>query len=592
MRPHFPAACGKSFPGTGFGRAGFAGAAEGREWAAVRDGQTGSNITNIINTMADFIYQEPFPVGEDKTKYRLLTKEYVKVVECDGRKILKVDPKGLELLSKEAYADVSFYLRAAHLQKLRNILEDPEATDNDKFVAYTMLLNQTVSAEGELPTCQDTGTAICIGHKGEDVWTGADDAECIARGVYETYKDRNLRYSQVVPFTMTDEKNSGTNLPAQIDIYGGKPGMEYEFLFITKGGGSANKTFLYQQTKALLNEESLTKFIQQHIFDLGTSACPPYHLAICIGGTSAEMCLSTVKKASAGYLDELPTSGNEGGRCFRDLEWEEKVLKICRKSGVGAQFGGKYLVHDVRVIRAPRHAASCPVAIGVSCSADRNIKAKINKDGIWIEKMDANPSELIPEEYRKPGEGAKGIEIDLDKGIDAVRAELTKYPVSTRVSLKGTIIVARDIAHAKLKARLDAGEEMPEYFKNHPILYAGPAKTPEGYPCGSMGPTTANRMDPYVDEFQSKGASLVMIAKGNRSQVVTDACQKHGGFYLGTIGGVAAVLSQSSIKSIECVEYPELGMEAIWKIEVENFPAFILVDNKGNDFFKQIKPRC
>ena len=334
--------------------------------------------------MADFIYQEPFPVGEDKTKYRLLTKEYVKVVECDGRKILKVDPKGLELLSKEAYADVSFYLRAAHLQKLRNILDDPEATDNDKFVAYTMLLNQVVAAEGELPTCQDTGTAICIGHKGEDVWTGADDAECIARGVYETYKDRNLRYSQVVPFTMTEEKNSGTNLPAQIDIYGGHPGMEYEFLFITKGGGSANKTFLYQQTKALLNEESLTKFIQQHIFDLGTSACPPYHLAICIGGTSAEMCLSTVKKASAAYLDELPTSGNEGGRCFRDLEWEEKVLKICRESGVGAQFGGKYLVHDVRVIRAPRHAASCPVAIGVSCSADRNIKAKITPEGIEV----------------------------------------------------------------------------------------------------------------------------------------------------------------------------------------------------------------
>ena len=540
--------------------------------------------------MADFIYQEPFPVGEDKTEYRLLTKDYVKVVECDGRRILKVDPKGLELLAREAYADVSFYLRAAHLQKLRNILDDPEATDNDKFVAYTMLLNQCVAAEGELPTCQDTGTAICIGHKGEDVWTGADDAECISRGVYETYRDRNLRYSQVVPFSMTDEKNSGTNLPAQIDIYGGKPGMEYEFLFITKGGGSANKTFLYQQTKALLNEESLTKFIQQHIFDLGTSACPPYHLALCIGGTSAEMCLSTVKKASAGYLDELPTSGNEGGRCFRDLEWEEKVLKICRESGVGAQFGGKYLVHDVRVIRAPRHAASCPVAIGVSCSADRNIKAKINKDGIWLEKMDSNPTELIPEEMRNPGEGTTGIVIDLDKGMDSVRAELTRYPVSTRVNLKGTIIVARDIAHAKLKARLDAGEDMPQYFKDYPVLYAGPAKTPEGYPCGSMGPTTANRMDPYVDEFQDHGASLVMIAKGNRSDVVTEACRKHGGFYLGTIGGVAAVLSQSSIKSIECVEYPELGMEAIWKITVEDFPAFILVDDKGNDFFKQLKP--
>ena len=427
--------------------------------------------------MADFIYQEPFPVGEDKTKYRLLTKEYVKVVECDGRKILKVDPKGLELLSKEAYADVSFYLRAAHLQKLRNILEDPEATDNDKFVAYTMLLNQTVSAEGELPTCQDTGTAICIGHKGEDVWTGADDAECIARGVYETYKDRNLRYSQVVPFTMTDEKNSGTNLPAQIDIYGGKPGMEYEFLFITKGGGSANKTFLYQQTKALLNEESLTKFIQQHIFDLGTSACPPYHLAICIGGTSAEMCLSTVKKASAGYLDELPTSGNEGGRCFRDLEWEEKVLKICRESGVGAQFGGKYLVHDVRVIRAPRHAASCPVAIGVSCSADRNIKAKITPEGIFLEELEKNPARFLPAEAPSM---SPAVDIDLDEGMDKVRAILTKYPIKTRLNLRGTLIVARDIAHARIKQMLDEGKPMPEYFKKHPVYYAGPAKSPQG----------------------------------------------------------------------------------------------------------------
>ena len=539
--------------------------------------------------MADFIYQEPFPVGEDKTEYRLLTKEYVKVVECDGRKILKVDPKGLELLSKEAYADVSFYLRAAHLQKLRNILEDPEATDNDKFVAYTMLLNQCVAAEGELPTCQDTGTAICIGHKGEDVWTGADDAECIARGVYETYKDRNLRYSQVVPFTMTDEKNSGTNLPAQIDIYGGKPGMEYEFLFITKGGGSANKTFLYQQTKALLNEESLTKFIRQHIFDLGTSACPPYHLAICIGGTSAEMCLSTVKKASAGYLDELPTSGNEGGRCFRDLEWEEKVLKICRESGVGAQFGGKYMAHDIRVIRLPRHGASCPIGMGVSCSADRNIKCKINEEGIWVEKLDDNPARLIPEELRKPGE-AGGVTIDLNRPMKEVLADLTKYPVSTRLLLNGTIIVARDIAHARIKERLDRGEGLPDYIKNHPVLYAGPAKTPEGYACGSMGPTTANRMDPYVDPFQAAGGSMVMIAKGNRTQVVTDACKKHGGFYLGTIGGVAAVLSSDCIKSIECIEYPELGMEAVYQIRVENFPAFILVDDKGNDFFQQLKP--
>ena len=469
--------------------------------------------------MADFIYQEPFPVGEDKTKYRLLTKEYVKVVECDGRKILKVDPKGLELLSKEAYADVSFYLRAAHLQKLRNILEDPEATDNDKFVAYTMLLNQTVSAEGELPTCQDTGTAICIGHKGEDVWTGADDAECIARGVYETYKDRNLRYSQVVPFTMTDEKNSGTNLPAQIDIYGGKPGMEYEFLFITKGGGSANKTFLYQQTKALLNEESLTKFIQQHIFDLGTSACPPYHLAICIGGTSAEMCLSTVKKASAGYLDELPTSGNEGGRCFRDLEWEEKVLKICRESGVGAQFGGKYLVHDVRVIRAPRHAASCPVAIGVSCSADRNIKAKITPEGIFLEELEKNPARFLPTEAPSM---SPAVDIDLDEGMDKVRAILTKYPIKTRLNLRGTLIVARDIAHARIKQMLDEGKPMPEYFKKHPVYYAGPAKTPQGMASGSFGPTTAGphgplrRPVPVAGRFAGDGGQGQPLAAGDR----------------------------------------------------------------------------
>ena len=536
--------------------------------------------------MADFIYQEPFPIQEDKTKYRLLTKDYVKVVECDGRKILKVDPAGLELLSKAAYSDVSFYLRAAHLQKLRNILDDPEATDNDKFVAYTMLLNQCVAAEGELPTCQDTGTAICIGHKGEDVWTGADDAECIAKGVYETYKERNLRYSQVVPFTMIDEKNSGTNLPAQIDIYGGKPGMEYEFLFITKGGGSANKTFLYQQTKALLNEESLTKFIQQHIFDLGTSACPPYHLTICIGGTSAEMCLSTVKKASAGYLDELPTSGNEGGRCFRDLEWEEKVLKICRESGVGAQFGGKYLVHDVRVIRAPRHAASCPVAIGVSCSADRNIKAKITPEGIFLEELEKNPARFLPKEAPAM---SPAVDIDLDEGMDKVREILTKYPIKTRLNLRGTLIVARDIAHARIKQMLDEGKPMPEYFKKHPVYYAGPAKTPAGMASGSFGPTTAGRMDPYVDLFQKHGGSMVMVAKGNRSQAVTDACKANGGFYLGSIGGPAAILAKNSIKSVEVVDFPELGMEAVRKIYVENFPAFIIVDDKGNDFFADFK---
>ena len=535
--------------------------------------------------MSDFIYQEPFPIDRDTTEYRLLTKDYVQIVECDGRRILKIDPKGLELLAREAYNDVSFYLRAAHLEKLSKILGDPEATDNDKFVAYTMLLNQVVSAEGELPTCQDTGTAICIGKKGEDVYTGADDAECISRGVYETYRDRNLRYSQVVPFTMTDEKNSGTNLPAQIDLYS-VPGNAYKFLFITKGGGSANKTFLYQQTKALLNDESLEAFFREHIKDLGTSACPPSHLAVCIGGTSAEMCLSTVKKASAGYLDELPTSGNEGGRCFRDLEWEERILKICQQSGIGAQFGGKYLVHDVRVIRAPRHAASCPVAIGVSCSADRNIKAKITQEGIFLEQLEKNPARFLPAQAPAM---SPAVDIDLDEGMDKVRAILTKYPIKTRLNLKGTLIVARDIAHARIKQMLDEGKPMPEYFKKHPVYYAGPAKTPQGMASGSFGPTTAGRMDPYVDLFQEHGGSLVMVAKGNRTQQVTDACRKHGGFYLGSIGGPAAILAKNSIKSVEVVDFPELGMEAVRKIYVENFPAFIIVDDKGNDFFAAFK---
>ncbi|MBE5033322.1 fumarate hydratase [Gallalistipes aquisgranensis] len=535
--------------------------------------------------MSEFKYQEPFPLGEDTTQYRLLTKEYVKVVECDGRKILQVDPEGLALLSREAYADVSFYLRAAHLQKLADILKDPEASDNDRFVAYTMLINQVVAAEGELPTCQDTGTAICIGKKGEDVYTGANDAEYITRGVYETYRDRNLRYSQVVPFSMTDEKNSGNNLPAQIDLYA-TPGRQYSFLFITKGGGSANKTFLYQQTKALLNEESLTKFFKEKIKDLGTSACPPYHLAVVIGGTSAEANLAAVKKASAGYLDHLPTSGNEGGRAFRDLEWEAKLLKICQESGIGAQFGGKYLVHDVRVIRMPRHAASCPVGIGVSCSADRNIKAKITEDGIFLEQLEKNPARFLP--ATAPGM-KPAVEIDLDEGMDKVREILSKYPIKTRLNLKGTLIVARDIAHARIKKMLDEGKPMPEYMKKHPVYYAGPAKTPAGMPSGSFGPTTAGRMDPYVDLFQSHGGSMVMVAKGNRSQEVTDACRKHGGFYLGSIGGPAAILAKDSIKSVKVVDFPELGMEAVRKIYVENFPAFIIVDDKGNDFFADFK---
>lgn len=534
--------------------------------------------------MANFKYQEPFPIEKDTTEYRLLSKDYVKTIEVEGRKILKIEKEGIELLSREAFADVSFYLRASHLQKLADILKDPEATDNDKFVAHTMLLNQVVAAEGELPTCQDTGTAIAIGKKGENVWTGCNDAEAISKGVFETYRDRNLRYSQVVPFTMTEEKNTGTNLPAQIDLYATQ-GNKYEFLFVTKGGGSGNKTFLYQQTKALLNEDSLTKFVKEKINDLGTAACPPYHLALVIGGTSAETCLATVKKASAGYYDHLPTQGNEGGQAFRDLEWEAKVQKICQESGIGAQFGGKYFVHDVRVIRLPRHAASCPIGIGVSCSADRNIKGKITEDGIFLEQMEKNPAKFLPAEAPHL---AKAVNIDLDQPMENVLKELSKYPIKTRLNLSGTLLVARDIAHAQIKAMLDAGKPMPEYFKKHPIYYAGPAKTPKGMASGSFGPTTAGRMDSYVDLFQDNGASMIMLAKGNRSQAVTDACKKHGGFYLGSIGGPAAILAKESIKSVEIVDFEELGMEAIRKIRVENFPAFIIVDDKGNDFFKQL----
>lgn len=531
--------------------------------------------------MSEFKYQKPFPITKDTTEYRLLTKDYVSTIDVDGRKILKVDPKGLEMLSKAAFSDVSFYLRPAHLEKLQNILKDEEASDNDKFVAHTMLMNQVVSADGQLPTCQDTGTAIVVAKKGEDVYTGSNDAEHLSRGVYETYQERNLRYSQVVPFSMFEEKNTGNNLPAQIDIYANQ-GSEYEFLFLTKGGGSGNKTFLYQQTKALLNEENLTKFIKEKIKDLGTSACPPYHLALVIGGTSAEANLATVKKASTGYFDHLPTEGNEGGQAFRDLEWEKKVEQICRESEIGAQFGGKYFVHDVKVIRLPRHAASCPVGIGVSCSADRNIKAKINEDGIFLEQLEKDPVKYLPEEAPAMKEA---VDIDLDQPMEDILKELTKYPIKTRLNLSGTMIVARDMAHMKIQEILDEGKEMPEYFKNHPVYYAGPAKTPEGMASGSFGPTTAGRMDPYVDVFQKVGGSMVMVAKGNRYQSVTDACKANGGFYLGSIGGPAAVLAKNSIKSIEVIDFPELGMEAVRKIRVENFPAFIIVDDKGNDFF-------
>jgi len=534
--------------------------------------------------MAEFVYQDPYPVQKDTTKYKLLTKNFVSVEYCNGRKILKVAPEGLELLSREAFRDVSFYLRASHLEQLAKILQDPEASDNEKFVAHTMIMNQVISAEGELPSCQDTGTAIVIAKKGEDVYTGVNDAEFISKGIFDTWQNNYLRYSMIAPISMTEEKNSGTNLPAQIDIYS-TPGNSYEFLIITKGGGSANKSVLFQQTKSLLSEENLTKFFRDKVKELGAAACPPYHLAVVIGGTSAEATLTAVKKASAGYYDHLPTKGNIYGQAFRDLEWEKRIQKICEESGIGAQFGGKYFVHDVRVIRLPRHAASCPVGMGVSCSADRNIKAKITEEGIFIEELEKNPARFLPE---SAPEMAPAVEIDLDRPMKEVLAELSKYPVKTRLNLKGTLIVARDIAHARINQMLEEGKPMPEYFKNHPIYYAGPAKTPKGMASGSFGPTTAGRMDVYVDKFQSHGGSLIMLAKGNRSKQVTDACAKHGGFYLGSIGGPAAILAKESIKSVELVDFEELGMEAVRKIRVENFPAFIIVDDKGNDFYQQL----
>jgi len=537
-----------------------------------------------------FHYQDPFPVGKDQTEYYLLTNEHVSVSSFEGKEMLKVSSEGLTLLAKIAMHDVSFLLRPAHQKQVAAILHDPEATENDKFVALTLLRNAEVSAKGVLPFCQDTGTATVFAKKGQQVWTEGEDEEALSLGIYQTYTEDNLRYSQNVPLDMYREKNTGCNLPAQIDLMVGH-GAEYKFLFIAKGGGSQNKTYLFQETKALLNPTSLETFLTEKMKTLGTAACPPYHIAFVIGGTSADQTVKTVKLASTKYYDELPTEGNEWGQAFRDVELEEKMLKAAQCIGLGAQFGGKYFAHDVRIIRLPRHGASCPVAMAVSCSADRNIKAKINKEGIWVEKMESNPGQYIPEELRKEGEG-NVVSINLDLPMSEILKELTKYPVATRLSLNGTIIVGRDIAHAKLKERLDAGEDLPQYIKDHPIYYAGPAKTPEGFACGSMGPTTAGRMDSYVDLFQSKGGSMIMLAKGNRSQQVTDACKKYGGFYLGSIGGPAAILAQDNIKSIECVEYPEMGMEAIWKIEVVNFPAFILVDDKGNDFFKQLQPVC
>ncbi|MEQ9946265.1 class I fumarate hydratase FumA [Pectobacterium aroidearum] len=534
-----------------------------------------------------FYYQDPFPLSKDDTEYRLLSSDFVSVAQFEGQDILKIEPAALTLLAQQAFHDASFMLRPAHQQQVADILSDPEASENDKYVALQFLRNSEISAKGILPTCQDTGTAIIVGKKGQNVWTGGNDAEALSKGVYNTFIEDNLRYSQNAALDMYKEVNTGTNLPAQIDLYSTE-GEDYKFLFVTKGGGSANKTYLYQETKALLTPGKLKSFLIEKMRSLGTAACPPYHIAFVIGGTSAETTLKTVKLASTKYYDELPTEGNEHGQAFRDIALEQEILEAARDLGLGAQFGGKYFAHDVRIIRLPRHGASCPVGMGVSCSADRNIKGKINRKGIWLEQLEQNPGKYIPEHLRETGEG-DAVKIDLNRPMAEILKTLSQYPVSTRLSLTGTIIVGRDIAHAKLKERLDNGEGLPQYIKDHPIYYAGPAKTPEGYPSGSLGPTTAGRMDSYVDLLQANGGSMIMLAKGNRSQQVTDACHKHGGFYLGSIGGPAAILAQNSIKSLTCVEYPELGMEAIWKIEVEDFPAFILVDDKGNDFFQVIQ---
>jgi fumarate hydratase class I len=534
-----------------------------------------------------FEYQKMFPLGKDDTKYRLLTKEYVSTVDFEGKKILKVDPKALTLLAREAMRDVSFFLRPAHLELVAKILKDPEASDNDKSVALTMLRNAEVASMGKLPFCQDTGTATIVAKKGQQVWTGVEDEEYLSKGVDECYTQENLRYSQNAPLNMWDEVNTGCNLPAQIDIYSTNSDS-YNFLFVAKGGGSANKTYLYQETKAILTPERLIPFMIEKMKGLGTAACPPYHIAWVIGGTSAEANLKNVKLASVKYLDNLPTSGNKLGHAFRDVELEKKLLEETRKLGIGAQFGGANFALDIRIIRMPRHGASCPIGLGVSCSADRNMKAKIDADGIWLEELETDPAKYIPAEYRDVNTADGAVAIDLNKPMKEILAELTKYPVKTRLKLSGTIIVGRDIAHAKLKERIDKGEGLPQYIKDHPIYYAGPAKTPAGMPSGSFGPTTAGRMDSYVDLFQENGGSMIMIAKGNRSQAVTDACKKHGGFYLGSIGGPAALLAKENIKKVELLEYPELGMEAIWKIDVVDFPAFILVDDKGNDFFKML----
>ena len=535
--------------------------------------------------MSDYVHYPMFPLAAEDTPWRKLTGDHVLTATFEGETVLKVDPQALTLLTAEAFKDISHLLRPRHLDQLAKILDDPEASDNDRFVALDLLKNANIAAGGVLPMCQDTGTAIIMGKKGANVWTGGGDEAALSEGVLKTFTETNLRYSQVAPLDLFTEANTGNNLPAQIEIYADE-GDAYKFLFIAKGGGSANKTFLYQETKALLNPESLLRFLDEKVRTLGTAACPPYHLVVVIGGTSAEMNLKTVKLASCHYLDSLPTAGNEFGQAFRDPEWEEKIHELTRDMGIGAQFGGKYFCHDVRVIRLPRHGASCPVGIGVSCSADRQARGKITADGVFLEQLETDPSKHMPE-ITDQALGGEMVEIDLNRPMADILADLTRYPVKTRLSLSGPIIVARDIAHAKLKERLDAGEGLPDYFKNHGVYYAGPAKTPQGMASGSFGPTTAGRMDSYVDQFQAASGSMVMLAKGNRSKAVTEACKNNGGFYLGSIGGPAARLAQDCIRKVEVVEYEELGMEAIWKIEVENFPAFIVVDDKGNDFFAE-----
>ena len=536
--------------------------------------------------MTNFHYQPLFELGPDETPYRQLTTDGVSTVRLDGREFLQVDPDVLRAVARQAFDDISHLLRPGHLIQLRRILDDADASPNDKFVALELLRNANIAAGRVLPGCQDTGTAIVMGHKGERVLTGGDDAAALSQGIFDAYAERNLRYSQLAPLDMYTEKNTGSNLPAQIEIFA-EPGDDYELLFIAKGGGSANKTFLYQETKALLNPTSLLRFVEAQLKMIGTSACPPYHLALVIGGTSAEFTLKTVKLASTRYLDRLPTTGNATGRAFRDLEMERQVLQIAEQIGVGAQFGGKYFAHDARVIRLPRHGASCPVGLGVSCSADRQALAKITREGVFLELLEENPAKYLPDVTDDELDG-EVVQIDLDRPMKEILAELSRYPVSTRLSLIGTMVVARDIAHAKLKERLDRGEDLPQSFKDHMVYYAGPAKQPKGRASGSFGPTTAGRMDSYVDLFQSHGGSLVMLAKGNRSPQVADACRRHGGFYLGSIGGPAARLADHSIKKVEVLEYPELGMEAIWRIQVEDFPAFIVIDDKGNDFYTQL----